>query len=274
MTDEPRRNATIKLRVRTKLAQVSTFYAIPLRQLAQELTGKANLAALFAWCAKEGVGVDGFLLTRIPGGQQGQCWLDARRTNGVFFDRVGNVVATLRRGVLEGDPAWSGWLEILPPTTPAEWGSSSTPKESPSTARAASTSKAKPAPATARVDLELTSRAGLDELAPVMRRQLEAASKDLCGKNGVVALMKWCDAEGQGLAHVVVTSDGAVRFEGWLTAALEDGVFFDAAGTKPNGLVVSQLHVRASETTREGDVPTLQAAMKKLRAPRAPKWRG
>jgi hypothetical protein len=274
MVLEPRWNATVRLRVRTKLAHVSTIHAIPLRQLAQELTGKANLAALFAWCAKEGVGVDGFLLTQIPGGQQGECWLDARRMNGVFFDRVGNVVATLRRGVLAGEPAWSRWLEILPPTTPWEWGSSSAPKESSSPARAASTSKVKPRPATARLDMELTSRAGLEALAPVMRRQLEAASKDLCGKDSVAALMKWCDAQGQGLAHVVVTCGRSVRFEGWLTASLEDGVFFDAAGTKPNGLVMSQLEVRASDTTREGDVPTLQVAMKKLKAPPAPKWRG
>lgn len=293
MSEPPIRSAGVAIRVRTKLTGVSLIYAIGMRKLARALTGKDNLAGLFAWCAKEGVGIDGFHLALIPGGSQGSAWLDARRENGVVCDRVGNVVATVSRGQWSGDVSWQSWLEVLPPTAPAEWGSAAaaapakatgakttTAKTTAAKTTAAETTTTKAAPAqkrttlTARVELELSSRAALEKLKPLPREQLDAASKELCGKKGMPALMKWCDTEQQGLARVVVRSGKAVRFEAWLTAPLEDGVFFDAGASEPSGLAISQAEVHASLTKREADVAPLQAAMKKLKAPRAPKWKG
>lgn len=271
MSTEPRRSVQVKLSIRTKLTEVSTIYSINLRKVALALAGKANLAALFAWCQKEGVGLDGFHLGLIPGGGQGELWIDGRRRNGLFIDRIGEVVARVEDGkVTEGDASWATWLALLPSTAPIEWGKAKAP---------AAPKKAQEAPQVketlrARVDLELTSRAQVEKLSPVLRRQLEAASKELCGKKGVAALLKSCDAQGQGLAHIKVSSGKTVRFEGWLTAALEDGVFFDAGQATLNGLAVSQCDVRASETARAADVPALQAAMKKLSAPPSPRWKG
>lgn len=275
---EPIRRASVSLRVRTKLKDVSLIYAIPMRKLARALTGKDNLAGLYAWCAKEGVGVDGFQLSLIPGGSQGSVWLDARRENGVILDRIGNVVATVSRGQWSGDASWRTWLDVLPSTAPPEWGTVPSTAPSKPAAPAPKVAPAARAPKgtalTARVDLELTSRAQLERLDPLLRRQLEVASKELCGKKGLAALTKWCDAEGQGLAHVVVTRGKTKQFEAWLTAPLEDGVFFDAGEAKLSGLAISQADVHASLTRREPEVAALRAAMKTLRAPRAPTWKG
>lgn len=277
MSTEPRRSVQVKLSIRTKLTQVSTIYSINLRKVALALAGKANLAALFAWCQKEGVGLDGFHLGLIPGGGQGELWIDGRRRNGLFIDRIGEVVARLEDGkVTEGDASWATWLALLPSTAPIEWGKAKAPatpkkEQEPPLVKPV---KAVKETLSARVDLELTSRAQVEKLSPVLRRQLEAASKNLCGKKGLAALLKSCDAQAQGLAHLKVSSGKTVRFEGWLTAALEDGVFFDAGQATLNGLAVSQGEVCASETARAADVPALQAAMKKLSAPPAPRWKG
>lgn len=116
------KRAMTRLRVRSKLKNVSLIYAIALRKLANELTGRGNLEALFAWCRAQGVGVDGFSLTHIPGGSQGEAWLDARRQRGIFVDRVGNLVATLVDGRVKGDASYAAWLAVLPSTEPVEWG--------------------------------------------------------------------------------------------------------------------------------------------------------
>lgn len=268
MSTEPVRSVMVTLRVRTK-GPVSPLYGIGLRKLAQALTGKGNVAGLLAWCERAGVGVDLFRFGLRPGGEQGTAWLDGRRANGIVIDRDGNVVATLTAGKLTGDRSWASWLELLPDTSPIEWGSA---PPSPSAPKP-------PAPApkgpvlTARVDLELTARSQAQKLTAVHRAQLEAASKELCGKKGLAALLAWCDAEEQGLAHLVVSEGKTPRFEGWLTAPLEDGVFFDAGQTKLSGLVVSEAEVDASRSAREPEVAALQQAMKRLKAPRAPRWR-
>ncbi len=267
---EPRRNPSIRLKVRAPLSNVSLIYAIRMKVLARELTGKSNLKALFDWCGEHGVGVDGFLLNLLPGGNQGEAWLDARRQRGVFFDRVGNVVARLVNGQIEGDESLSEWLAVLPSTAPGDW--ERTPKTSPKPSARGARGGIPTATLTAKLDVELTSRAQLEKLTPAQHAQLAAASKELCGKKGLTALMRWCDAEGQGLAHVVVHAARAVQYEAWLTASLEDGAFFDAGETKLNGLTVSQGEVSASVAAREPQVPALHDAMSKLRVPRAPKW--
>lgn len=291
VSHEPRRSAQVLLRIRTKLTNVSTIYSIPLRKVATALTGKANLAGLYAWCQKEGVGIDGFHLGLIPGGMQGSAWLDARRRNGIFIDRIGNVVATLENGAVKGDAAWEAWLSLLPPTAPAEWGSTPAPASAreaapvaKSVAKAAPAkpkrkavaleSRAKTPPLSARVDVELTSRAQASKLSAIRYAQLEVASKELCGKKGLAALFRACDAEGRGVAHLTITRGKTARYEAWLGASLEDGIFFDAGATAPNGLAISQADVHATQRAREPEVAALAAAMKKLRAPPAPEWKG
>lgn len=275
MSQEPRRSTQVLLRIRTKLANVSTIYSIPLRKVATALTGKANLAGLYAWCQKEGVGIDGFHLGLIPGGMQGSAWLDARRRNGIFFDRIGNVVATLEDGAVKGDAAWETWLSLLPPTLPAEWGSTAAPSPAKPTRKAAAPEpSAKTPPLSARVDVELASRAQAAKLSAIRHAQLEAASKELCGKKGLAALFRACDTEGRGVAHLTITRGKTARYEAWLGASLEDGIFFDAGATAPNGLAISQADVHATQRAREPEVAALAAAMKKLRAPRAPEWKG
>lgn len=310
MTDAPQKRASIRLRIREKLSGISLIYAISMRKLAVELTGKANLDGLFAWCKAQGVGVDGFMLTHLPGGLQGEAWFDGRRQRGVFIDSIGNVAATLVDGKVKGDDRWTAWLAVLPATEPAEWGAKErapagsaaggvAPKPTPAEPgaakpgapkpgaakpaaakpaaakpKAAKPKAAKPAALVVAVDVELSSRAQAKTLSAVHRRQLEAASKELCGKKGLAALLAWCDDEGQGLAHVVVSAGKTPRYEGWLAASLEDGAFFDAGETKLCGLGISQMDVHASVTAREGEVAALQKAMSKLRAGRAPAWKG
>jgi len=240
----------------------------PLFALARHLGVKPDQRSLFGWCAKNGVGIDAFMLQTLPvtGPTRIHAWLEARHQEGIFWDtRSSEVVATLSEGKVKGDAGLAGWLEVLTPTADPGW-------EGPARA------KAKPAPGgpalTARVDMELTSRAQLKKLPAVPKRQLEAASQGLCGKMGLDQLMAWCDAEGQGLARVEVLAGETVRFEAWLTAALEDGAFFEAGGSVPCGLLISQGDVEASQSARERDVAALQRAMSKLKAPRAPKWKG
>jgi hypothetical protein len=165
----------------------------------------------------------------------------------------------------KGEAVFAQWLPVLASTAPAEWeGAARKPG-----------AKAEAGPAlTARVDLELSSRAQVSKLSALRRRQLESASKELCGKKGLAALMEWCDDQGQGLACVVVSHEKEVRFEAWLTAALEDGVFFDAGKATLSGLNLSQGDVDASKSARERDVAALQRAISKVRAGRAPKWAG
>lgn len=247
--------------------QVSIFDRPPLFALARHLGVKPDQRSLFGWCAKSGVGIDAFMLQTLPvnGPTRLQAWLEARHQEGIFWDsHSSEVVATLSKGKVQGDAELAEWLKVLAPTADPGW-------EGP--ARVAKQGTRGQA-LTARVDVELTSRAQLQKLPAALKRQLEAASKELCGKKGLDKLMAWCDAEGQGLARVVVLAGKMVRFEGWLTAALEDGVFFEAGGSEPCGLVISQGDVDAPDSTREGEVAALQGAMSKLKAPRAPAWIG
>lgn len=66
-----------------------------LLELARLLCGMRDRRALFAWCAREGVGLDS---AEFRDGSRRVCdaWLDARRQHGVFFAAgSGLVVATL-----------------------------------------------------------------------------------------------------------------------------------------------------------------------------------
>ena len=236
----PKQVALVRLRIGTPLTGVSLIYAGPLRALAAELTGKPNLQGLYAWCAKRGVGVDGFTLTSIPGGLQGQAWLDADRQRGVFLDRVGNVVARMVGGKLKGDPTLAAWLDVLPATAPAGWGAQAPAAASPPKAAARATptppsarpARASTATLTARVVVELRARAQVATLTPTQRKQLSAAAKELCGAAGL------------------------------------------PGKTRLNGLTISQGDVAAGRTAARGDVEALQRAMRKLKAPRAPAWKG
>lgn len=260
------KKAMVRLRVRSA-GPFALFYRQPLFALAKHLGVKADQRSILAWCAQQGIGIDAFTLAPAEGRAVQQLWVDARHQNGVFWNGdTQSVIGTLTNGKVKGDAELATWLPLLPATAPIEWQGAARPA-----------SEKKPPegpPLTARVELELTSRAQLTKLSATHRKQLEAASKELCGKRGLVALMKWCDEAEQGLARVLVSEGKTERFEGWLAAGLEDGVFFDAGQSKESGLVISQSTVSASKSARQPEVASLQRAMSKLRAPRAPRWKG
>jgi len=214
------------------------------------------------------VGVDEIALVDGRGVLRATAWTDRGRARGVVFAAEGGLLCWIRDGAAL--PA----TKKVPPElaravrTFSKLGDGGGAPGQPKKAGRANRSATDAVPRfVAHHARTVATAADARALPAVERAQLLAASGELCGERGVAALLAACAGEG-GVELVRFEGSDGAGYDAWLTAALEDGVFFARGARRPCGLAIGQGQVHDMTERRDALVDNLQAAWRKLRVPR------
>lgn len=265
------------------------------RALTELLTGKREVKALYAHCAKVGSGIEELSL-RENNKPTYVILMDAPRINGLCFPEMDDApVARMEKGRFVTGPStlcaelneivaklpasnalvWTGAIRhfgAVPNAAAladikAKHQSIKKAEKLEATQKVASRAEAAEHKIAASKILELSSLAQTASLSSAQLAQLKQAAPDLLGKKKLSDLFAELGEDEQ-VVLCQIEVDGKPRFDAWLLSALEDGVFFVHRGKTPSGLVVSQADVHdQTKKRRDKDIAILEMALKLLKKP-------